>query len=85
MKGTLPVKVKACGNARTVLLTDTYYAAGVAHNLISYGKLDEKDYTLAYKDGKRVMAAKTDGSVALDVELHRNEANTSEDVANAVQ
>ncbi|ETO84786.1 hypothetical protein F444_01317, partial [Phytophthora nicotianae P1976] len=71
-KGTVSLRVTACGAERTVKLTDVYYAAGVIHNLISYGKLDEKGYTLTYKGGRRVVAAKVDGSVAFDVHLRRN-------------
>ncbi|ETK94804.1 hypothetical protein L915_02206 [Phytophthora nicotianae] len=54
--------VTACGKARAEKLTDVYYAA----------ELDEKGYTLSCKDDKRVVAAKTDESVAFDHELLRN-------------
>ncbi|KAG2987180.1 hypothetical protein PC120_g23662 [Phytophthora cactorum] len=49
-----------------------YYAAGVVHNRISYDKLDEKGYTLTYRDGQRVVTAKDGGSIAFGVGLRRN-------------
>ncbi|KAG2996003.1 hypothetical protein PC121_g20295 [Phytophthora cactorum] len=71
-KGTLTLLVTACGKTKSVKLTDVYYAASVLHNLISYGKLDEKGYTLTHRNGQRVMAAKDGSDVAFDVAMRRN-------------
>ncbi|KAG3098785.1 hypothetical protein PI124_g16094 [Phytophthora idaei] len=53
--------VRACDGMQTVKLTDMYYTEGVVHNLISYGKLNEKGYTLTHKGGRRVVAPRTVG------------------------
>ncbi|KAG3098606.1 hypothetical protein PC122_g3978 [Phytophthora cactorum] len=53
-------------------LTEVYYAEGVVHNLISYGRLEEKGYASTYKDGHRDVAAKDDGRAVFDVDLRRN-------------
>ncbi|KAG2858894.1 hypothetical protein PC129_g7246 [Phytophthora cactorum] len=71
-KGTLTLLVTACGKTKSVKLTDVYYAASVMHNLISYGKLDEKGYTLTHRNGQRVIAAKVGSDVAFDVAMRRN-------------
>ena len=39
--GTVTLRVSVAGAIKTVILTEVYFA-GLAHNLISYGKLDEK-------------------------------------------
>ncbi|KAE9208587.1 hypothetical protein PF002_g19359 [Phytophthora fragariae] len=71
MKGTITLRVKACGKEQTVRLVDVYYAANVVHNIISYGKMDRKGYVLAERGGRRVLAAKVGGRVAFDVDLQR--------------
>ncbi|ETP42501.1 hypothetical protein F442_10589 [Phytophthora nicotianae P10297] len=71
-RGTLTLRVTACGREKILKLTDVYFAAGVVHNLISYGKLDDKGYTLTYRNGRCVVAGKNGGTVAFDVGLRRN-------------
>ncbi|GMG14877.1 unnamed protein product [Phytophthora fragariaefolia] len=71
MKGTITLRVKACGKEQTVRLVDVYYAANVVHNIISYGKMDRKGYVLAERGERRVLAAKDGGRVAFDVDLQR--------------
>lgn len=39
-KDTLTLRVSASGAEKVTKLPDVYYATGVAHNLISYGKLE---------------------------------------------
>ncbi|KAG3170520.1 hypothetical protein C6341_g10776 [Phytophthora cactorum] len=62
----------ACDGSQTMKLTEVYYAEGVVHNLISYGRLEEKGYASTYKDGHRDVAAKDDGRAVFDVDLRRN-------------
>eukprot|EP00644_Phytophthora_capsici_P019022 jgi/Phyca11/50355/gw1.420.4.1 len=62
-RGTLTLRVQACGKEQTVKLVDVYYAENVVHNLISYGTLDKKGYTLTERCGRRVLAAKNGGRV----------------------
>ncbi|KAG3242698.1 hypothetical protein PI124_g12485 [Phytophthora idaei] len=71
-KGTLTLRVSASGTEQVLNFTDVYYAKGVVHNLISYGKLDEKGFALSFKGGRRVVAAKDGGRVVFDVDLRRN-------------
>ncbi|RAW31608.1 hypothetical protein PC110_g12048 [Phytophthora cactorum] len=68
-KGTLTLTVSASGTEQVLNFTDVYYAKGVVHNLISYGKLDEKGYALSFKGGRRVVTAKDGGRVVFDVDL----------------
>ncbi|KAG2988946.1 hypothetical protein PC123_g23749 [Phytophthora cactorum] len=53
-------------------VADVYYVADVERNIISYGKFDEKGYTLTCRDVQRVIAAKDGGAVAFDVGRWRN-------------
>ena len=62
----------AGGKERVIRLTDVYYASGVRHNLISYGILDKKGYTLCFADGKRVVMDKATENVVFDVDMVRN-------------
>ncbi|GMF47391.1 unnamed protein product [Phytophthora fragariaefolia] len=55
-RGTLTLRVTAGGEPRTVKLTNVYYAENVVHNLISFGQLDQKGYSLMRKDGQRIVA-----------------------------
>ncbi|KAG3077564.1 hypothetical protein PI125_g21216 [Phytophthora idaei] len=72
-KDMLTRRVTACTNPKLVKLKDMYYATGVVHNFISYGKLDEKGYTLTYR------AAKDGENAAFDVGLwHRAGGEPSE-------
>ncbi|POM68328.1 Integrase catalytic core protein [Phytophthora palmivora] len=72
MKGTLTLRVKACGREQTLKLTNVYYAADVVHNLLSYGSLDAMGYSLAQRGGRRVLAAKDGERVVFDVDLRKN-------------
>ncbi|OWZ02905.1 hypothetical protein PHMEG_00025456 [Phytophthora megakarya] len=71
-KGTLTLRVTACGREQTVKLEDVYNAENVVHNLISYGTLDRKGYALAERDGQRVLAGKNGGPAIFDVGLQRS-------------
>ncbi|KAG6587181.1 Integrase catalytic core protein [Phytophthora cinnamomi] len=71
MKGTLTLRVKACGKEQTLKLTNVYYAENVVHNLLSYGTLDVMGYSLAHRGGRRVLAAKDGGHVVFDVDLRK--------------
>lgn len=71
-KGTVMPRVTTRGKSKLVRLTEVYYAAGVVHSLISYGKLDDKGCTLSYKGGKRVMVERSKGAVDFDAQLYRN-------------
>ncbi|KAG3114169.1 hypothetical protein PI124_g6981 [Phytophthora idaei] len=44
----------------------------MVRNIISYGKFDEKGFTLTCRDVQRVVAAKDGGAVAFDVGRWRN-------------
>eukprot|EP00644_Phytophthora_capsici_P000675 jgi/Phyca11/108962/e_gw1.16.313.1 len=71
-KGSVTLRVTACGAVQTVKLTDVYFAKGVIHNLISYGQLDQKGFVLARRGGHRVVAARDGGQVAFDIKIRRN-------------
>ncbi|KAG3117025.1 hypothetical protein PI125_g4152 [Phytophthora idaei] len=62
----------ARGAEQILKLTDVYYAEGIVHNLISYGRLDETGYVLKTVGGRRVVAERGGNRVAFDVELRRN-------------
>ena len=68
-RGTVTINVLACGVERVLTLTDVYFAEGVKHNLISYGILDRKGYTLGYNDTQRVLSNTLTGAVDFDVQL----------------
>ncbi|POM67044.1 LOW QUALITY PROTEIN: Putative retroelement [Phytophthora palmivora] len=70
-KGTLTLRIKACRKKQILKLTIVYYAANLAHNLLSYGTLDMMGYTLAHRGGQRVLAAKDGGRVVFDVDLRK--------------
>ncbi|KAJ8575054.1 hypothetical protein ON010_g4154 [Phytophthora cinnamomi] len=63
-KGTLTLKVTACGKQQTMKLADMYYAENVVHNLISYGTLDRKGFALTERGGRRVVAGRNGGRQA---------------------
>ena len=46
-----------------------YYAEEVKHNMIFYGSLDKKGYTLGYNGSQRVLSHKVSGDVAFDIDL----------------
>ena len=54
---------------QTLRLTGVYCASGVRHNLISYGILDKKGYTLGFAQGKRVVKYKSTNRVDFDVAM----------------
>ncbi|GMF53363.1 unnamed protein product [Phytophthora fragariaefolia] len=60
-KVTLTLRVMACGEERTVKLVDVYYAENVVYNLISYGTLSRKGFTLAERGCRRVLTGKNGG------------------------
>ncbi|GMF60956.1 unnamed protein product [Phytophthora fragariaefolia] len=66
-RGTLTLMVTANGIARTVKFTNVYYAENVVHNLLSYGQLDQKGYSLMRKNGRRFVAAHGGEDVAFVV------------------
>jgi hypothetical protein len=68
-RGTLTLQVTACGKPQTVKFTNVFYAENVVHNLLSYGQLDQKGYSLLRRNGRRLVAAHDGGHVAFDVEL----------------
>lgn len=67
--GSVRISVMANGQEKTVKLTDVYYSPILACNIISYGKLDQKGYSLKYSNGKRSIARRRDDQVALDVTM----------------
>ncbi|CAI5714762.1 unnamed protein product [Peronospora farinosa] len=71
-KGSVTMMVMAGGIERVLTLKEVYFAEGVKCNLISYGNLDEKGYSLGYNGAQRVLADRNYGQVAFDVELIRN-------------
>ena len=50
-------------------MTEVYFAVGLAHNLISYGKLDAKGYVLGRRGTQRVLETRDGKCVILNVEL----------------
>lgn len=70
--GHSELRVSACGAEKVLKLVEVYYATEAVHSLTSYGKLDKKGFTLTYRGGQRVVAAKDGGTVAFDIGLRRN-------------
>ena len=52
--------------------SNVYYAKGLTHNLISYGILDKKGYSLTRRGGQRVLTSIDGKDVAFDVDLMKN-------------
>ncbi|OWZ13001.1 hypothetical protein PHMEG_00013752 [Phytophthora megakarya] len=50
MKGSVTLRVAACGVEQIVRLSNVYFAKNVVHNLVSYGQLLKVGYTLAHRD-----------------------------------
>ncbi|KAE9047046.1 hypothetical protein PR002_g1254 [Phytophthora rubi] len=71
-KGTLTLRVSACGAEKTIKLTDVYFGKNLKHNLISYSMLDNKGYMLLESNRRCVMAAKDGSSTAFDVGMQKN-------------
>lgn len=71
-KGSVTLRDTACGAEQTVKLTEVYYmySVGVVHNLILYGLLDKKSYTLDRMSGRRGVVERSNGRVAFDVLLN---------------
>ena len=51
--GNVTLRVSVDGKMQTVTLTEVYFALSLAHNLISYGKLDAKGYVLGRRGAQR--------------------------------
>uniref|UniRef100_A0AAV1UPH6 Retrovirus-related Pol polyprotein from transposon TNT 1-94-like beta-barrel domain-containing protein n=1 Tax=Peronospora matthiolae TaxID=2874970 RepID=A0AAV1UPH6_9STRA len=49
--GSVRLSVVANGQEKTVKLTNVYYSPSLARNIISYGKLDQKGYSLKDSNG----------------------------------
>nr|BAP68978.1 RxLR effector candidate protein [Hyaloperonospora arabidopsidis Emoy2] len=71
-KGSVTLILTAMGQRHVVTITDVYYAHGLKHNLISYGTLDQKGYTLASRGTQRVLTSADGKHVIFDVDLMRN-------------
>lgn len=71
-KGNVVLKVMDLDVVKNITLTEVYYASGLTQNLISYGVLDVKGYTLGTRGSQRVLENKTNGNVIFDVELTKN-------------
>lgn len=71
-KGSVVLKFIAQGVTKQITLTEVYYASGITQNLISYGVLDGKGYTLGLRGNQRVLENKVTGNVVFDVELSKN-------------
>nr|CCA17050.1 conserved hypothetical protein [Albugo laibachii Nc14] len=67
--GNVTLRVSAAGETKSVKLTEVYFAVGLAHNSISYGKLDAKGYSLGHRGAQRVFETANEKSVIFDVEL----------------
>nr|CCA15954.1 conserved hypothetical protein [Albugo laibachii Nc14] len=70
--GTVTLQVSAGGSLQTVKLTEVYFAAGLAHNLISDGQLDAKGFVLRRRGAQRVLETCDGKSLVFDVELAKN-------------
>ena len=60
------------GVESTVMLTDVYLAPRLAKNIVSYGKLERKGFTLVYDGEKRALARRSDGVIAFDASMASN-------------
>ncbi|RMX70481.1 hypothetical protein DD238_000386 [Peronospora effusa] len=68
-KGSVTMMVMADGIERVLTLKEVYFAESVKCNLIPYGNLDKKGYSLGYYGAQRVLADRNSGQVAFDEEL----------------
>ena len=66
------LKVIANGGEETVALTDIYLAPCLETNIVSYGKIEMKRFTLVYDGAKRLLTRRSDGAVAFDVGMERD-------------
>nr|CCA26408.1 conserved hypothetical protein [Albugo laibachii Nc14] len=57
--GNVTLRLSAAGETKSVKLTEVYFAVGLAHNLISYGKLDAKGVIFDVELSNRVLTIKT--------------------------
>ena len=71
-KGSVTLILTAMGQRRVVTITDVYYAHGLNHNLLSYGVLDQKGYTLARRGTQRVLTSADRKHVIFDIDLMKN-------------
>ena len=53
-------------------LTDVYLAPRLEKNIVSYGKLESKEFALTYDRKRRAFARRSDGAVAFDVVMKSN-------------
>ena len=66
------LKVIARGVDSIVTLTDVYLELRLAKNIILHGKLERRGFALVYDGEKRELVRRSDGAVALDVEMDSN-------------
>ncbi|CAI5721083.1 unnamed protein product [Peronospora destructor] len=64
--------VRVNGEQRQVTISNVYYAACLAHNLLSYCELERKGVVLSYKDGQRYLERNSDGAKVFEVVKENN-------------
>uniref|UniRef100_A0AAV1TKU7 CCHC-type domain-containing protein n=1 Tax=Peronospora matthiolae TaxID=2874970 RepID=A0AAV1TKU7_9STRA len=70
--GSVHIEFLARGAEAVVTLTDVYLAPRLAKNIVSYGKLANKRFTLVHSGHKRSLARCRDGAVAFDATIDSN-------------
>ncbi|OWZ17990.1 hypothetical protein PHMEG_0007990, partial [Phytophthora megakarya] len=80
MKGSVTLRVAACGVEQVVRLSNVYFAKNVVHNLISYGQLDKVGYPLAHRAERRSKPLSEVNMAVLNEEV-----NGSDEVSSNVQ
>ena len=70
--GNVVLTVVAGEQHREVTLTEVYLAPGLSRNIISYGKLEQKGFCLAYDGSKRALVMRSDGEVVFDISMDNN-------------